>query len=181
MYFLGFCPDLHVPLGSRVDVASCWGGKLCTIVPASVAACSTVVDGRLQVLVVCPAAGRNVAGWRHNGWCGGAGSAVREPVSVRYDGVRLVEMGQKIQHTGSAISAVRLVDDSEERVFDGAKKMLAQGAVDVRESVEGKRHRVMCVSDGRSFGAGRAGRDDGRCAGIERGDYFCGQEGGIVA
>ena len=62
MSFLGFFPDLHVPLGGRVDVASCGGGALCTIVPASWAACTTVVDGRLQVLFVGPG-GRTCAGW----------------------------------------------------------------------------------------------------------------------
>ena len=41
--------------------------------PASGAACSTVVDGQFQVLVVGPG-GRNGAGWWHKGWCGGAGA-----------------------------------------------------------------------------------------------------------
>ena len=69
MSFCGFFPALHVPLGSRVDVASRGGGALCTIVSASRDACPTVVDRRLQVLVVGPG-GRN-----GSGWCGGAGSA----------------------------------------------------------------------------------------------------------
>ena len=55
-------------------MAICGGEELCTIVPASGAACPTVVDGRLQVLVVGPG-GQNCAGWWYNGWCGGAGSA----------------------------------------------------------------------------------------------------------
>ena len=82
-------------------------------------------------------------------------------------------MGQQIQRTGSAVPAVRLVEESEERVVDGADKLLAQGAVDVREGVEGERLLVVCISDGCCFGAGRAGRDDGRCTGIERGEDSC--------
>ena len=88
-------------------------------------------------------------------------------------------MGQQIQRAGSAVPAVRLVEDSEERVINGAEKLLVQRAVNVREGVEGKCRHVVRVSDGRSFGAGRAGRDDGSCAGIDRDDNFCGQEGGI--
>ena len=45
-------------------------------------------------------------------------------------------MCEQIKHTGSAILAVRLVFDLLERVFDGAKKLLAQGAVDVGEGVD---------------------------------------------
>ena len=74
---------------------------------------------------------------------------------------------------------VRLMEDLEERVFGGAEKLLAQRAVDVREGVEGERRRVVCVSDGCCFRAGRFGLDDGHCARIERGDESCGQEGGI--
>ena len=37
----------------------------------------------------------------------------------------------------------------------------------------------MGVPDGCCFGTGRAGQDDERCAGIERGDNSCGQDGGI--
>ena len=74
---------------------------------------------------------------------------------------------------------MRLVEDLEESVFDGAEKLLAQSSVDVREGVEGKRRRVVCVSDGRCFRAGRAGRDDRHCARIERGEDSCGREGGI--
>ena len=88
-------------------------------------------------------------------------------------------MGQQIQSAGSAVPALRLVEDSEECVFNGADKLLAQSAVDVREGVEGERSRVVCVSGGRCFGDGRANRDAGRCAGIERGDDSCGREGGI--
>ena len=73
MSFLGFRPALHVPLGSRVDVDRRVGGALRTIVPASGAACPTVVDGQLQALVV-GTGGLNGAGWWHMGWCGGAGS-----------------------------------------------------------------------------------------------------------
>ena len=50
---------------------------------------------------------------------------------------------------------------------------------DVREGVEGKRRRVVFISDGSCFGANRAGRDDGRCARIERGDDSSGREGAI--
>ena len=61
---------------------------------------------------------------------------IRYSVSVRNGGVRLIEMCEQIKHTGSAILAVRLVFDLLERVFDGAKKLLAQGAVDIEEGVE---------------------------------------------
>ena len=88
-------------------------------------------------------------------------------------------MGQQIQRDGSAVPAVRLVEDSEERFVNRVEKLLVQRAVDVRGGVKGERRRVMCVPDGRCFGAGRAGRDDGRCARIEREDDSCGQEGGI--
>ena len=50
-------------------MANCGGGALCTVVPAPRAARPTVVDRRLQVLVVNPS-GRNGAGL-----CCGAGSA----------------------------------------------------------------------------------------------------------
>ena len=83
MSFLGFCPALHVLLGSRVDVTSCGGGALCTIVPAYGAACPTVVDGRLQVLVVGPG-GQNGAGWWHKGWCGGAVAGAGAGAGARY-------------------------------------------------------------------------------------------------
>ena len=88
-------------------------------------------------------------------------------------------MGQQSQHAGSAVPVVRLVEDSEERVFDGVKKLLAQSAVDVQEGVEGDCRLVVCVSDGRCFGASRASQDDERCAGIDRGDNSFGREGGI--
>ena len=54
-----------------------------------------------------------------------------------------------------------------------------QRPVDIPEGVEGERRRIMCVSDGRCFGAGRTGRDDGHCAEIDRGDDYCGRGGGI--
>ena len=88
-------------------------------------------------------------------------------------------MVQQRHGAGSAVPAVRLVEDSEERFFNGAEKLLAHRAVDVIEGVEGKRRRVVCVSDGRCFRAGRAGQDDGRCTRIERGDDSCGREGVI--
>ena len=75
--------------------------------------------------------------------------------------------------------AVQLVEHSEERVVDGANKLLAQRAVNVCESVKGKHRRAVCIPDGRCFGAGRARRYDGRCAGIEGGGDSCGQEVGI--
>ena len=78
-------------------------------------------------------------------------------------------MGQQIQRAGSAVPAVRLVEDLEERVVDRVKKLLVQRVVDVCKGVKVKRHRVVCVLDGRCFGAGCAGRDDGRCADSERG------------
>ena len=74
MSFLEFRPALHVPLGSRVDVASCGGGALFTIVPASGAACPTVGDGQLQVLFVGTSS-RTGAGWWTKGWCGGASAS----------------------------------------------------------------------------------------------------------
>ena len=90
MSFLGFRPALHVLLGSRVDLYSHGGGALCTIVPASGAACTTVVDGQLQVLVVGPG-GQNGAGWWHKGWCGGAGAsaAASSSTSAPADSLRL--------------------------------------------------------------------------------------------
>ena len=54
MSFCGFRPALHVPLGSRVDVASRGGGEICTIVSASGAACPTVFGGQLQVWLLQP-------------------------------------------------------------------------------------------------------------------------------
>ena len=74
---------------------------------------------------------------------------------------------------------MRLVGDSEERVVDDAEKLLAQRAVNVCKGVRGERRRVVCVPDGRCFGAGRASQDEGRCAKIKRGDNSCGQEGDI--
>ena len=74
---------------------------------------------------------------------------------------------------------MRVVEDLEERVFDRAENLLAQRAFDVRKGVKDERRRVVGVLDGLCFGASRAGRDDGPCAGIERGDNSCGQEGGI--
>ena len=56
---------------------------------------------------------------------------------------------------------------------------MAQGAVNVGEGVESECCRVMRVSDGRCFGASRAGRDDGCCARIESVDNFCGRKGRI--
>ena len=69
--FVSFCcfhPALHVPLGVRVDMASRWGGTLCTVVPAPGDARPTVMDRRLQVFFFGPS-GRNGAGL-----CWGAGS-----------------------------------------------------------------------------------------------------------
>ena len=57
-------------------------------------------------------------------------------------------MCEQIQRTGSAILAVRLVFDSLELVFDSAKKLLAQGAVDVGEGVEIQHCCVVRVADG---------------------------------
>ena len=73
MSFLGFRLVLHVSLVSRVDVANRGGGELFTIVPASRAACQTVVGGRLQVLVVFPG-GQNGTSWWQNSWFGGTGA-----------------------------------------------------------------------------------------------------------
>ena len=52
-------------------------------------------------------------------------------------------MGQHIESAGFAIPAVRLVEYSEERVFDSSEKLLAYITVDVREGVEGKCRRVV--------------------------------------
>ena len=57
----------------------------------------------------------------------------------------------------------------EERVVDGAEKLLAQCAVEVSEGIKGECCHVVGVLDGRCFGDGRAGWDDGRCTGIEGG------------
>ena len=78
-------------------------------------------------------------------------------------------MGQKIQRAGSAVPAVQLVEHSKERVVYRAEKLLAERAVGVREGVKGERRHVVGVPDGRCFGDGRAGQDDGLCAGIEGG------------
>ena len=56
---------------------------------------------------------------------------------------------------------------------------MAKGAVDMVESVECQRGRVVCVADGRCFGYGGACSDDGRCSGIGRGDDSCCQKGSI--
>ena len=50
---------------------------------------------------------------------------------------------------------MRLVFDLLEGVFDGTKKLLAQGAVDVGEGVEIQHRRVVHVADGRCFVSGR--------------------------
>ena len=60
-------------------------------------------------------------------------------------------MCEQIKHTGSAILAVRLVFDLLERVFDGAKKLLLQGAFDVGEGVEIQYCCVVLVADGHFF------------------------------
>ena len=88
-------------------------------------------------------------------------------------------MGRQIQRAGSAVPAVWLVEDSEERVVDRAKKLLTQRVVNVRKGVKGERRCIVGVPDGRGFRAGCAGQDDRRCAGIGRGNDSCGQEGGI--
>ena len=62
-----------------------------------------------------------------------------------------------------------LVNYSQERVIDSAKKLLVERTVGVHKGVKGKRRRIVGVPDGRFFGAGCAGRDDGCCAGIEGG------------
>ena len=88
-------------------------------------------------------------------------------------------MGEQIQCTGSAIPAVRLVLDPQEDLFDGSKKLLAKGAIDVIVGVERQRRRVVPVAYGRCFGTGRSCRDDWCCAGIGRRDDSCGQKGCI--
>ena len=88
-------------------------------------------------------------------------------------------MGEQIQCIGSAIPVVRLVIDPQEGVFDGVKKLLVQGAFNNVERVERQRHRVVRVAGGRCSGSGRACRDDGHCAGIERGDKYFSQKGRI--
>ena len=85
-------------------------------------------------------------------------------------------MGEQIHCTGSAIPTVRLVLDPQEGIFDSAKKLLANGAVNVVEGVKRQRLRILRVSDGRCFGSGCACRDDGRCTRIERGDNSCGRK-----
>ena len=97
---------------------------------------------------------------------------VLEPVGVRDDSVRCVTVGQQIKLAGSAVPAVRFVEHSKECVVNGSKKLLVEHAVDVSEGVKGERRRVVGVLDGRCFGDSRAGRDDGPCAGIEKGDQL---------
>ena len=91
---------------------------------------------------------------------------VLKPVGVKDDSVHHIKVGQQIQSAGSDVPTVRLVEHSKEHVVDGAKKLLAERAVDVREGVKGERRHTMGVLDGRCFRDGRAGRDDGRCARI---------------
>ena len=64
-------------------------------------------------------------------------------------------MCDQIERTGSAIPAVRLVFDLLEHVFDGAKKFLAQGAVDIEEGVDIQLCCVVRIVDGRCFVSGR--------------------------
>ena len=59
--FFCFRPALLVPLGGRVDIAGCWGGALCAVVPAPRDARQTLIYRRLQVLLFGPS-GRNGAG-----------------------------------------------------------------------------------------------------------------------
>ena len=68
MSFCCFRPDLHVPLGGSLDMASHWVGALCTVLPAPGAAHPTLMDRPLQVLFFGPSC-RNGAGL-----CWGAGS-----------------------------------------------------------------------------------------------------------
>ena len=91
---------------------------------------------------------------------------VLKTAGIRDDSVCHIKVGQQIQRDGSAVPTVRLVEHSEERVIDSAKKLLAQRAVDVHEGVKGERRRVVGVLGGCCFRAGRAGRDDGHCPGI---------------
>ena len=104
---------------------------------------------------------------------------VLEPFGVGYDGVRRIKVGQQIQRAGSAVPAVRLVGHSKERVVDSAKKLLAERAVNVRESVKGERCRVVGVPNRRCFRAGRAGQDERIFASIEVGGDSCGRGCGI--
>ena len=78
-------------------------------------------------------------------------------------------MGQHIQSSVSTVPAVLLVEHSKECVVDDVENLLADRTVDVRKGVKGERRRVVGVPDGRCFGTVRAGRDDGRCAGIDGG------------
>ena len=87
---------------------------------------------------------------------------VRDPVGVRVHSVGLVQVGEQIQCTGSAIPSVRFVIDPHESVLDGIYMLLAKGAVDVVESVERQRGRVMHVADVHCFVSGGACQDDGR-------------------
>ena len=79
MSFCGFRPALHVLLGGCVDVASRWGRELCTIVPSPEDAHPTVVDRRLQVLVVGPGIQNG------SGWCCGAGFSSSSAASSSTD------------------------------------------------------------------------------------------------
>ena len=77
MSFLSFHPALNVPLGSCADVASRGVRALSFIVPASRAACPTVLDGRLQLLFVGPG-GHTGADWWIKGWYDGAGTSASD-------------------------------------------------------------------------------------------------------
>ena len=63
-----FRPALHIPLCERLDVAGRWDGTLGTVVPASRAARSTVMDLRLQVFCL------SRSGCIRVGFCWGASS-----------------------------------------------------------------------------------------------------------
>ena len=71
---------------------------------------------------------------------------VSEPVRVRNHGIRLIQVGDQIQRTGSAVSQVLPVQYTKEVVFDGAQKLLEEGVVHVLEVFERNCRRVVVLS-----------------------------------
>ena len=102
---------------------------------------------------------------------------VCNPVGVCDDHIRRINVGEHIQSSGSAVSQVQPVEDTDEVFLDGAQKLLAEGAVHVLEHVEGNRCCVVGISYARRFQSGGACRDAGRWSIIGWVHGQCRQEG----
>ena len=103
----------------------------------------------------------------------------RKQLCVVDDSIGLVEVGEQIQSSGSAIPSVRLVFYPHEGFLDGAQKLLTKGSVYVLKAVECKRGCIVIVADGRCFRSGGVCQDDGCCSGTGMGHDPCCQEGRI--